>query len=483
MNLHDRLHCPECKSRLEPATPTELRCTACETAIAVVDGIADFVGEAVPPATDPYRYGPDFSAHEAPIGDLPARIRGAAGGRWPAYLGDVLVLGCGTGQMAESLVSTEAMHGLLAIDSALPNVRRCRDRLRAAEPPVFYATLTGNRNAIRDAVANSVVAIDVLDRTGDPRGLLAMVHRALRPGGRAWFVVPNRRYHQALCLGLAEALVQTYARDRAWPEEIHLAAGVLAWNRLRQVHRGDGAFLDTLDQKHLFDSEMLEDLAQEAGFATAEMIPLGPDPIGAATARGMLAATGLSERLLCDITPLIASTGQPFLSLLGRQDCSASMLLWLTKGAGPRVQVFTGRPKSAPVEVTAVHAAAGGPTPRWSVELLARDTPGGIIVELKGWCLANTDVRWMRLTLGGTTRHAPVWRPRPDVHEVLNGAGLYHAWNTLCSGADTDLLFDGVHAPDGRCPFRLDVELANGLVLVGQAPETLPLDEVVVINQ
>jgi hypothetical protein len=197
----------------------------------------------------------------------------------------------------------------------------------------------------------------------------------------------------------------------------------------------------------------------------------------------MLAATGLSDRFVTEIAPLAASAGQPFFSLLGRQDHSASMLLWLTKAAGPRVQVFTGRPKLAPVEITAVPAAAGGPDPRWSVELLARDTPEGIKVEMKGWCLANTDVRWMRLTLDGITRHAPVWRPRPDVHEVLNGAGLYNPLNTLCSGADAELLFDAVHALEGQCPFRLDVELANGMVLTGQAPETLPMDEVVVINQ
>jgi 2-polyprenyl-3-methyl-5-hydroxy-6-metoxy-1,4-benzoquinol methylase len=483
MNLHDRLHCPECKSRLEPATPTELRCTACETVIAVVDGIGDFVGEAVPSPTDPYRYGPDLSAGEAPIGDLPAHIRGAAGGRWPAYFGDILVLGCGSGQMTESLVSTEAMRGLLAVDSDIQNVRSCRDRLRAAETPVCFATLSGSRNAIRDAVADTVVGVDVLDRTGDVRGFLATVHRTLKPGGRAWFVVPNRRYHQALCHALAEALVQSFARDRVWPDEIHAAAGILAWNRLRQVHQGDAAFINTLDQKHQFDSEMLEDLAQEVGFATAEMIPLLHDPIGARTAHRMLAATGLSERFVNDITPLLVSAGQPFLSLLGRQDCSASMLLWLTKAAGPQVQVFTGRPKPAQVGVAAVHAAVGGADPRWSVELMARDTPDGIMVELKGWCLANTDVRWMRLTLDGTMRHVPVWRPRPDVHEVLNRAGLYNSLNTLCSGADAELLFDAVHAPEGRCRFGLDVELANGLILVGHAPAMLPMDEVVVINQ
>jgi 2-polyprenyl-3-methyl-5-hydroxy-6-metoxy-1,4-benzoquinol methylase len=483
MSLHDQLHCPKCQSRLDPASPGELHCSTCGRIIAVVDGIADFVGEAVPPPHDPHRYGPHPALPEPPIGDLPARIRTAAGGRWPAYLGDVLELGCGTGQMTEALVSTEAMRGLLAIDTAIENVRACRERLGKTETPVTFATLSGSQNVIRDVVADTIPGVDVLARTGDVRGFLTNVHRALKPGGRAWFVVPNRRYHQALCQAVAEALVQAYARDRAWPKETHTAAELLASARLLQLHQHDPGFLAMLDRKHLFDSEMLEELSLEAGFATAEMIPLAPDPVGAGTVRLLWSSAGLSEQFAQRMAPLVSSAGQPYFSLLGRQDCSASMLLWLTKGDGPRVQVFAARPKQPPIGFEAAYSAMGGPDPRWSVELCARDTPGGIAVKVGGWCLVNTDVRWVKLSLGETTRQAPVWRPRPDVHEVLNGAGLFNPLNALCSGLDAELLFDDVHAVDGRCPLRLEILLGSGLVVTGPAPVTLPMDEPIVVNQ
>jgi hypothetical protein len=65
----------------------------------------------------------------------------------------------------------------------------------------------------------------------------------------------------------------------------------------------------------------------------------------------------------------------------------------------------------------------------------------------------------------------------------MNGAGLYHPLNALCSGLDTDLLFDGVHPADGQCPLHLDVVLSNGLVLRGSTPEVLRMNEPVVLNQ
>jgi SAM-dependent methyltransferase len=484
MILSDWLRCPDCKGRLASAAPARLACTECDRGIPIVDGIADFLGDQAVSASDPHRWGIDPAIGEAPIGDLPIRIRNAAGARWPDYFGQVLELGCGIGQMTRAMLSDQPLRGLLAVDTAMRNLQACRHRLSAPpETEIAFAALSGHRAAIRDTVADTIFGLDILGQIGDLRGFLTLVHRALKPRGRAWFIVPNRRYRQAVCLATAEALVQRFARDSTWPEEIHLAVGVLARSRRLLAHQGDADFLAGLEQKHLFDSETLEDLGTEVGFATAEAIPLNPDPLGAASTRRLLESANLSEAFIADIAPLAASAGQRYFSLLGRQDASASMLLWLTKAAGPEVRVFTARPKPPPFGVAAAEAVVGGPDPRWSMELLATDTPEGIALRIGGWCLANADVKWVRITLGGTTRHVPVWRPRPDVHEVMNGAGLYHPLNALCSGVDTDLLFDGVHPANNQCPLHLDVVLGNGLVLRGPVPAVLRMNEAVVINQ
>ncbi len=300
MSLQDRLHCPECKGRLAPAPPGELRCSACGRTVPAADGVADFLGGLALSANDPHRYGADPSIREAPIGDLLARVRGAAGNRWPGYLGEVLELGCGIGQMTEALVADEPMRGLLAIDTAVENVRECRQRLLSLGLPgdltPAFAALSGSRNAIRDAVADTVIGVDVMARIGDPRSFLATVHRVLKPGGRAWFLVPNRRYRQALCHAVAEAVAQNFARDRTWHDETRAAIAILARSRLLLVHQDDIGILMGLDRKHLFDSELLENQATEVGFATAEMIPLSPDPFGAECSAGCLRGGGASGK-------------------------------------------------------------------------------------------------------------------------------------------------------------------------------------------
>jgi hypothetical protein len=294
-------------------------------------------------------------------------------------------------------------------------------------------------------------------------------------------LVPNRRYHEAMCLAIAEALVRRRAQDGGWPEGQPPVLELLARTKLMLVHAGDLGFLSGLDQKHLFASEALQDLCGEAGFETAEMLPLDPDPAGASTVRRICQAEGAPDTFTETFGMLTASVGKPFFDLLGRQDASASMLLWLTKASSPKIRVFMPYPSPLPTGPVAPDAALGGVGPRWSVELLARETEDGILLTVGGWCLCNTSVLWVRLMLDGVVGDAPVWRPRPDVHDVLNRTGLYHSLNAICSGLASELLFKGARATDGSCTLRLEVILASGLVVTGPAPETLTINEPTII--
>lgn len=489
MKLPDRLHCPNCKGRLT-STPTgvfadALRCADCERAVGVVDGVADFVGDLLESEANPDRYRGDLRLNETGAVALLARMQAAAGDRWPGFLGDTIEFGCGRGEMTHSLVTGQGIRSLLVFDTRIEMLQACRTRLAplglGPDRPIAYATLCADQDAIRDAVADTAVGVGLLSGIGDVRAFLSMVHRVLKPGGRAAFVVPNRRYHEAMCLAMAEALVQRRAREGTWPEGQAPALEVLATTRRLLVHRDDPGFLATLSEKHLFDSEELEDMGREAGFATAEMLPLEPDPIGADTIRRFCQQAGVPDNFYAMFGALAASAGRPFFSLLGRRDSSASMLLWLTKAQGPDVRIFRPNPAPPPVDFVGPEAALGGVPPRWSVELSAHDTPEGILVTVGGWCLCNADVRWIRLTLDGVVGQASVWRPRPDVHDVLNRGGLYHPWNTLCSGLADEILFEGVHPIDDACPLRLEVILASGLVVTGPTPEKLVMNEQMVI--
>lgn len=485
MKLPDQLHCPECKSRLAGVSADELRCTGCGRVTRIVGGVADFVADAPPLSLGSDRYRGDPRRHEAAALDLFDRIQAAAGEHWPDSLGDTMEFGCGSGETTHAIATSQRFRSLLALDTEMEMLQACRSRLAPmeamADRPVAFARLSGAQDALRDAVADTIIGTALLSGVADVRAFLTMVHRVLRPNGRAAFVVPNRRYYEAMCAAMAEALVQRYARDGVWPEGQHAALELLAQTRRLLVHRRDPGFLSSLEVKHLFDSEELEDLGLEAGFATAAMIPLDPDPAGAKTTHRICQDAGAPESFSETFGALAAAVGQPFFNLLCRQDSSAFMLLWLKKAPGPGVRVFNHRPAYTRAGQVAADAALGGVVPRWSVELLARDTPDGIVVKAGGWCLCNIDVQWVRLTLGKVVRHAPVWRPRPDVHEVLNRSGVYHPLNTLCSGMASDLMFEGVHAANNMHPFRIDIILATGVIVSGPAPEALMMDEQMVI--
>jgi tRNA(Ile2) C34 agmatinyltransferase TiaS len=77
MTLSDRLHCPDCQGRLDSTSAPGYRCSTCDRAIPLVDGIADFIGALpmLPPGADRYR---EVSQPHGLLGaDLPARIKAA----------------------------------------------------------------------------------------------------------------------------------------------------------------------------------------------------------------------------------------------------------------------------------------------------------------------------------------------------------------------------------------------------------------------
>ncbi|WP_428487264.1 class I SAM-dependent methyltransferase [Rhodopila sp.] len=493
----DRLHCPCCKSRLTAiAAPSangfpggSLRCTGCDWVGQVRDGIADFVGESAVSDTDPHQFSGDASHDDVAAAELIERIRLAAGDRWPASLGEVLELGCGSGQLTRAFFLTlnNGVRGLIVADTELDKVRTCRDRLvglgLGADAPVMFVRLSGQEDSIRDTVADTVAGTAVLPRIGDVRGFLTTVHRVLKPGGRAFFVVPNRRYHQALCHAVANALVHQYAHHGAWSGQGEGVMHMLARLRRQLVHQGDLTFLAALRDKHLFDSDGLEDLAREVGFADVSVIPVDPDPLGGETTKRLCHHAAVPDAVATELAALVVSAGAPYFSLLSRQDASAEMLVWLTKGVGPRPSTFSALPVAPTVAFAGPEAALGGAPPRWSIELAARDTVDGVAVAMGGWCLMNIDVVWVRLGLDDVTREVPVWRPRPDVHEVLNAKGLYHPLNALCCGLDTNLLFDGLHPKDNRCLLHLEIVLANGMVVKGPVPDMLVMNEKLIVTQ
>ena len=485
MSLAELLHCPDCQGCLTTTSAQILRCLDCSRTIPVIDGIADFAGErpALPAATD--RYSGVTHAHASLADGLPNRIKTASGAHWPHSFGDTIELGCGVGLLTEAILGHETVRSLLVLDTDMDMLRMCRQRIADAalgrETPMMLAALTGEQNVIRDAVADTIMGAHFLAGLNDVPGSLSMVYRILKPGGRAMFVVPNWRYRQAICLTLADVLTQHFGQHGVWPADCGAVMELLAASRRLLVRRDGHGHSNAFGERNLFDSDALEELCERAGFATARMIPLDPDPAGAETIGRLCRDEGAADAFAGAFAALAAAIGRPYLSLLSDRDSSRFTLLWLTKSAVPAVRIYTNRPPAPTVVYPGPDAVLGGAPPRWSVELLGWETPDGVVVKVGGWCLSNIDAVDVRITLGGNGQSTPVWRPRPDVHEVLNRGGIYHPLHAICSGLDDELRFPGVHPTEGSVPLRVEIVLAGGLTVTGPAPEALVMNEPAVI--
>jgi hypothetical protein len=345
----------------------------------------------------------------------------------------------------------------------------------------LFAALGDDLATIRDAVADTVIGTTVLAGSSDIRAFLTRIHHMLKISGRAALVVPNRRYYQAVCMAVAEALAQRFERNGGWPEGCGPVLALLGEIRQSIVHGDDPEARKGLAARHLFLSDSLDDLGREVGFDSVVVLPLDPDPAGGRTITRLCQDAGVSPDFAQEFGPFAATLGRPFLSLLDRRDSSAFSLLWLTKAVGPTVRMFTSRHSAPPPVYVGPDAAVGGVMPRWSVELNARDTPHGVVVNIGGWCLANIDALWIRLTLDSVERQAAVYHPRPDVHEVLNRSRVYHPLHAICSGMQAELLFADVHPGEQGCPVRLEIVLAGGLIVTGPSPDWLKMDQPTVI--
>ncbi len=480
MTLSTLLHCPRCQGRLVAASEAELRCSNCEQVIGLADGIADFGADA---GCEPC--GGVTREHGVLGSDLPARIIRAAAHRWPAQLGAVIELGCGLGQMTRALAASGQTRSLLVVDSDKARLLACQNRLREDDrqpppgQPVIFAAAGSDQNIIRDAVADTVIGTAALSMAPDVRSFLIKVRRMLKPGGRALFVIPNQRYWQAVCLAMADAMVQRHAQEGSWSQDAWSVMSPLARIRRLMLHPGIAPQPGT---SHSFDTDMLEYVGLEADFAVAEVIPLSPDATGANTIERFCLESGASEGFAKDAGCRAAVAGRRFFTLLADRDASAYNLVWLTKASGPAVRFQRPRPTPPAIIYPAAEMALGGMPARWSIELLGWETPDGIMVKIGGWCLSNADVLAVRVTVDDVRHDAPVWQYRPDVQEIMNPQRHYHLANALFSGLDDQLLFPGARAKDQGCSLRIEIRLTGEITLSGPAPDTLVLNQPMVVG-
>jgi ubiquinone/menaquinone biosynthesis C-methylase UbiE len=476
-DTQNKFQCPACKIALVAGAGA---CLGCGKQYATDDGILDFVGGRFDTQLDVESYD-DYHA----IGDSGAEIsyrniRNLAADRWPASLGSVVEIGCGTGLWSRAMIGHRDAADAVLTDVSPDMLRLCRTHLTrlglASALPIRFATYSAHEACFCDEAFDSCIGTSVVHHIADVRAFLTDVWRILRPGGRAFFTEPSFRYTRVMAMAFADIIAYLLSCDSTYSADRQTLHNWVAEARRGTMLQGNLALLEGFEDIHMFIGEEFEAMALDAGFATAEALST-KDPEGLGNVGGLLARIGIGEPVAGQVMQLWPIYARRFLALLHTRDLSAGYLFWLTKSA-------LGRPLSSrssippePQLSSEAEVTGGGMPLRWAFSALAESSPEGLRLKLGGWCLANPDIKLLRVKIGGVSRQTPVWFPRPDVHVALNREGLYATWNSLCCGVEGELLFDGVHLAGTKIDFGIDFIFSdnrfvpivtNGTLLIGE---------------
>ncbi len=481
MLVTTKFQCPECGGPLRQPDDDLLTCSACGASVPSRDGIADFVRGRFDTMLDLDAYDKEHGIDDRRPGRFYEKIRAQAGDRWPNSLGSVIEIGCGTGLFSRALLANNEARDVVLTDVSVGMLQECRkhlDRLGLLEGrSVAFATYSSNEACIRDAIFDTFIGTSVLHHILDVRSFLADVYRGLKPGGQAFFIEPARRYHQALAQSLADIAAYLVIRENGNNERFQGLLNWLAQQRQSLLHKDDLTFLSELEDKHQFVPEEFAEVGAELGFASAEAIPFGVDRTGAPTVGLLCGELGIAAPIRDTIVSMMPAVGNRFMKLLGPTDCAPSFLLWLRKPRSPMVRTFHAGPERLPRRP--VGPDMGGIAPRWMMQVAVSSTVEGTRIAIDGWYISNVDVVAIRVTLDGSSQDAPLWLPRPDVQQVMNPHGRYTAWNALCCGVMSQLVFQSETSTEGMYALHLEAVLASGIMLPLPGKERISVGEAV----
>nr|WP_294502456.1 methyltransferase [uncultured Rhodopila sp.] len=211
----------------------------------------------------------------------------------------------------------------------------CRRRLAGMTSlraeALAFATFSGTEDCFRPDAFDTCYGTAVLHHILDVRRLLGQIHRLLQPGGRAFFMEPNLRFHRALTATLA-AILADWAHDGTLPRED--AIPMVCWMaevHCNAVNSGELDVLADREDKHLFVAEMFEAMADAAGFGMAAALPCGPDPTGENTIKVYMGQCGISSATTARLLKAWPAAQRAWFGPLEPRDQSPSYLLWLAK--------------------------------------------------------------------------------------------------------------------------------------------------------
>ena len=272
-------------------------CPGCGRRYATDDGIFDFVGGRFDTRLDVEAYD-EYHA----IGDSGAEvsyrsIKDLAADRWPASLGSVVEIGCGTGLWSRAMIGHRDAADAVLTDVSPDMLRICRTHLArlglASALPVRFATYSAHEACFCDEAFDSCIGTSVVHHITDVRAFLTDVWRILSPAAApsspSRFSLHPCRWRWRSPISLRSCCHETL--PIRGPADIAQLGrrGPQGHDAARRL-----ALLEGFEDKHMFIGEEFEALALDVGFATAEALST-KDPEGLGNVGGLMARIGVGE--------------------------------------------------------------------------------------------------------------------------------------------------------------------------------------------
>lgn len=182
--------------------------------------------------------------------------------------GDVLEVGCGTGQLTQALLKCDRVRRVYATDISPEFLEITRAHVGESPHVRFYAC-DANRLPFCDNTLDLVVGHSVLHHLLDYPAVLRQAAQLLRPGGCAIFFEPVLQ-GKIMVAFLASLMLRIHGKTgygRLSPEDCDKLTVMIRHITKHREFGQDRAKLAKMEDKYIFDAHELLALARDCGFA------------------------------------------------------------------------------------------------------------------------------------------------------------------------------------------------------------------------
>ncbi|HQQ64144.1 MAG TPA: methyltransferase domain-containing protein [Pseudomonadales bacterium] len=268
----DILLCPACLCGNLRLQENHLSCEACDRAYTIDDGIPLLLRD--PDAMTRLDHDSYDAQHEISDDNVDAiqRMWQTVFSEHAIRAGDVLEIGCGTGQLTRALPGIPGVKHVHATDISPAFLALTRQQLQSFSGKIFYYACDANHLPFQPSSFDLVVGHSVLHHLLDYSQVVEQAYGLLRPGGVAVFFEPVLQ-GKVMIAFLADLMLRIHEKTGYGNLDESDCDKIRTMIRHITKHKefgDDREKLSTMEDKYIFDRHEFREMALKRGFIAAE---------------------------------------------------------------------------------------------------------------------------------------------------------------------------------------------------------------------